>query len=308
MNSLYLDSSYPQPVDGGSGPSFDQIHEYVDYLPNTNLRIWYSSFNRFYSDHWHDAMEIIYCKSGYYVMAAEGKTWELHKGDLLLMPGGITHSLDLHEDCHGFVYLISLEFLEHMPSAAAILPFISHPVYFQKSSSAPYQTIAALLEQMKNEYFSGNDLRELMIYSHMLVLLTEISRSYLIKPQKLIHIKVDKQKEYQKKFNEILTYINEHFSEDLTLEIIAKQFGFSKYYFSRLFSHYSSYHFCDYLTNRRIKAAEVLLGKSTMSITEIANHVGFNSLSTFSRVFKHKNCNSPSDYRRLYDCNPSECR
>lgn len=301
MKSIYLDSRYPQPIDGGSGTTFDQNHELIDYLPNTSLRIWYSSYNQFYPSHWHEAMEIIYCESGYYVMCDEEKTWEIHPGDILFIPAGNTHSLNMHENCHGFVYFINLDILKHMPSASNILSFIAQPIFLTKSKLTLYKSVAALLEQMRDEYFSDNDLRELLVYSHMLVLLTQIGRSYLTKSRDLIHLRPDKQKEYMEKFNEVLNYINDNFMENITLELISKKFGFSKFHFSRLFSKYTTYTFSDYLTFRRIKSAEQLLLKSEMTVTEVSTYVGFNSLSTFSRCFKQKNHCSPSDYRCLHN-------
>lgn len=308
MKSIYLDSEYPQPIDGGSGTSFEKNHEFIDYLPNTNLRIWYSSKNAFYPTHWHEAMEIIFCQSGYYVLTSEEESWKIHMGDILLMPGGITHSLDLKGDCHGFVYLINLEVLEHMPSAAGILPLITHPIFLPKSDNALYQSTTVLLEQMRNEYFSDNNLREMLVYSHMLVLLAQIGRSHLTASQTLSQLGSDKKKEYIEKFNEILNYINSNYAEDITLDFISKKFGFSKYYFSRLFNQYTTYNFSDYLTYRRVRAAESLLLKSDLPITVISFYAGFNSISTFSRAFKEKNHCSPSDYRRLHDskhtCSP----
>lgn len=299
MKSLYLDSPYPQPIDGGVGPKSDGTHEFIDYLPNTYLRIWYSQFNQLYPEHWHNEIEMVYCNSGHYIMSTKESMWELHEGDIILLPGGIAHSLDMKEDCHGFVYLINLSLLEHIPSAALILPLISQPIFLKKGNNRLYHSVNTLLEQMRNEYFSDNDLREFTVYSHMLMLLTKIGRSHLSDSKKRLHLRSDKQKEYIDRFSEILKYINDNYSEDITLEQISKKFGFSKYHFSRLFSQYTTYNFCDYLTYRRLRNTELLLLDSDLSITEIAIHSGFNSPSSFNRAFKQKNLCTPSEYRKL---------
>ena len=58
-----------------------------------------------------------------------------------------------------------------------------------------------------------------------------------------------------------------------------------------------SYH--EYLTQKRIAHAEQLLIEPNLSITEVAMRSGFNSLSTFNRIFKAaKNC-TPSEYKNL---------
>lgn len=72
------------------------------------------------------------------------------------------------------------------------------------------------------------------------------------------------------KFNEVLDYIDSHYTEELTLDNIADFSGFSKYHFTRLFKQYTDSTFYDYLIYRRIKVAEELLANPELSITEIA--------------------------------------
>ena len=104
-------------------------------------------------------------------------------------------------------------------------------------------------------------------------------------------------KEYVTKFGNLLEYIDNHYTEDLTLEDMADIIGFSKYHFSRLFKQYTNFTFCDYLKNRRIQAAEMLLEQPEYSITEVALQAGFPSISTFNRIFKeYKNC-TPTEFR-----------
>lgn len=303
MDSIYLNSPYPQPVDGGEGPRSDGIHEYVDCLPNTNLRIWYSAKQEFYPTHWHSEMEIIYCCCGYYTAVVNENTFTIMEGDVLLIPGSVTHSLDLSKDCHGFVYFLSLDLLEHIPSASIVKPLITYPILYKKNKSLLYQTVTGLLDQMKNEYFSKNDLRELMVYSHVLRLFTEIARIHLTGSKEQSHLRPDKQKEYIERFSDVLNFINANYTEDITLSNISRQFGFSKYHFSRLFSQYTTYTFIDYLTYVRIRGSEKLLLESDLNITDLSTQVGFNSLSAFSRAFKQKNHCAPSEFRQLYSKN-----
>lgn len=114
---------------------------------------------------------------------------------------------------------------------------------------------------------------------------------------------VTSKKNICKKFNEVLDYIDSHYTEELTLDNIADFSGFSKYHFTRLFKQYTDSTFYDYLIYRRIKAAEELLANPELSITEIALQSGFSSISTFNRIFKQKKGCTPSEYRSLYSMN-----
>ncbi len=294
-------SPYPQPIKGYR--EYQLLHgtqEEIEYLSGTTIRIWYTHLRTSFPLHWHNAIEIIVGENEYYTIEAEGRKYHVEPNDILLIPGGITHTLTPAENCNGFVYLINLDFLGNIKSASQVMPLLSHPIFIQEAEKpALHMSISALLRQMRVDYFSDNDLRELLVYSNLLVMM-----------ERLIHDEFDnegpphthsyKRKEYNDRFTEIINYMNHHYTEDLTVDETAKRFGLSKYYFSRLFQQYTRYTFCDYLTFRRLKAAEQLMSDPSLSITDVAFRAGFSNLSTFSRIFrKLKNC-TPSEYRQVH--------
>lgn len=102
------------------------------------------------------------------------------------------------------------------------------------------------------------------------------------------------------KMNQACDYIAENCEQPLTLESLSNQFGFSIYYFSRIFKAATSYNFTEYLTLQRVKRAQANLAQSDMNITEIAFQSGFKSISSFNRAFRQcKGC-SPSEYRKYH--------
>ena len=100
------------------------------------------------------------------------------------------------------------------------------------------------------------------------------------------------------KFASLLSYMDEHYADDFTLDEAADFVGFSKYHFTRLFREYTGTTFLDYLTHKRVQAAQSLLA-SDLSVTEICFRTGFNNLTSFSRSFKKYTGMSPSDFRAL---------
>ena len=98
----------------------------------------------------------------------------------------------------------------------------------------------------------------------------------------------------------ICHYINEHFTENLTLEEVASLAGFSKYHFTRLFRQYADTSFYKYLNQRRIDHAKTLLLDPGLSVIEVALASGFSSLSAFLRMFKLLNHCTPTEYRSMY--------
>ena len=95
-------------------------------------------------------------------------------------------------------------------------------------------------------------------------------------------------------------FIEQHYSENLTVKSIAKHCSISETHLYRIFKKSNSISPNDYLLDVRISAARKLLCITDLSINEIAFTCGFNSQCYFSDCFKRKNSISPSSFRKLY--------
>lgn len=97
--------------------------------------------------------------------------------------------------------------------------------------------------------------------------------------------------------NRVRTYVDEHFSEDLSLSVIAEKFYISRSHVSRLFKQTFGENYQDYVLSVRMKAAAHLLTHSNARLYEISSAVGFEEPSYFSTVFKKTYGLSPRAYR-----------
>lgn len=96
----------------------------------------------------------------------------------------------------------------------------------------------------------------------------------------------------------ILSFIQTHYSEKITLNDISAQINLCSSECCRLFKKYTQQSLFDYLLYYRVEKSLPLLKENRLSITEIAGQTGFSSPGYFSRVFqKHMHC-SPSQYRK----------
>ncbi len=95
-----------------------------------------------------------------------------------------------------------------------------------------------------------------------------------------------------------ISLMHNDFNKELTLEKVARECGFSKFYFSRIFKKYTGKNFKIYLIELRINRAKELLMHSKLPISQICYQTGFNDLSYFSRVFKKIVGLSPSEFRQ----------
>lgn len=96
----------------------------------------------------------------------------------------------------------------------------------------------------------------------------------------------------------LLQYIDEHYSEPLSLGTLSKHFHFNPSYLSSYFSTHNAEGFSEYLNKIRIRRASELLCSSTLTISEISAQVGYGDHSYFTKVFKKQTGSSPSQYRR----------
>jgi AraC-like DNA-binding protein len=94
-------------------------------------------------------------------------------------------------------------------------------------------------------------------------------------------------------------YIDENYQEDINLEQISKKAYLSRFHFHRLFTHIYKKTPHQYITQTRMEAAKILLAKEGISITDVCNSIGFESLGSFSSLFRKHNGYSPQYYRNI---------
>ncbi len=95
-------------------------------------------------------------------------------------------------------------------------------------------------------------------------------------------------------------YINEHYAEPLTLEMMADLVGMSPSSFSRFFRQHTDRTFTGYLIDIRLGQAARELVDTSQNVSEICYQCGFNNLSNFNRIFKAKRGMSPREFRQIY--------
>ena len=92
-------------------------------------------------------------------------------------------------------------------------------------------------------------------------------------------------------------FIDTHFSENIDLDNISDEAYFSKFHFIRLFKTIYGKTPHQYLTTVRIENAKELL-QNEISVSDVCFAVGFDSISSFTALFKRYTKLSPSEYSR----------
>lgn len=93
-------------------------------------------------------------------------------------------------------------------------------------------------------------------------------------------------------------FIKEHYSENITLDSVAKNVFMNSFYFSTFFKKHTGKNFKEYLNEIRLENAERLLITSNMHLTEIAEKTGFKSLRSMNELFFKAHGETPGEYRK----------
>ncbi len=251
--------------------------------------------------HEHDFIEIVYVTDGEAEETVNGVTWCVHRGDLLFINYGSTHSFRSE---NGFSYInicfkpeVVGEDLITSENAFSLLHLTAFDEILQESGEEGMvsfrgeerQEIETLLSTMIREYNEKKHSWKTVVKSYMNVLIVRILRKL---------ISGDSTEESDDVWRALLDYIDSNLGEELTLSALAKKCFYNPSYFSRAFKKRFSMSLTEYLNRRRIDRAMLLCADPTLSDEEIAMRLGFSYKSSFYRVFARVTGVSFAEYKK----------
>ncbi len=275
------------------------IQETVNFKENTNIMLYNNDEAENYPKHWHAPLEIVMPTKGGYHAVCNNISYELREGDILIIHPGVIHSYEAPAVGKRFIFLADYSILRGIKELEATLSSIA-PAFLITPEGLPdaYKCIQKLIYAIADEYFANAYMSEASIYAKLLEIFICIGRE--CSPSGNFDTNTYKQKEYTEKFAFICEYINEHCTENISLDEIAQLAGFSKFHFSRLFKSYTNVSYYRYVNQKRIVLAESLLIDPELSVTEVALRSGYDSLSSFIRMFKIIKGVTPTEFKNMY--------
>lgn len=296
VNRNYLDF-YTANNDFTTRSVTDEIED-VAFREGSSVRIWYNEQTERFAPHWHNALEVIMPIENYYDVDVAGESFRVNPDEIFFIPPREIHELIAPPTGKRFIFLFDIEPIAKLTGFSGIAPLLAKPLHFSKENYPYiYDDIYQYMVQIRNEYFYRNEYAELSIMSILIQIFVKFGYNHINGLELFQNTRINKQKEYVQIFNEIMDYIDQNYTEDLTLEGVAEKSGYSKFHFSRIFKMYTNFTFYEYLTYKRISVAKSLLIEPDLTITEVALRSGFPSISTFNRIFKTEMQCTPSAYR-----------
>ena len=280
--------------------SLDGDLEYSQYVKGSPFRFWFNNQPTGFTDHWHTAMEIIFTLENTYTIEAHQQKYVMEPGDIAIIPSGTVHSISSPEKGCRFVFMFEPNLFSQLPGFNYVLSLIPQPVLINYDTNPQlYRAETALLWELVEHYWGNGLTKDLNIFSTMIRFFSTFGEHTANVIPPTIN-NSSKAGSLVSRLSMVLDYLDTHYSENITLEEAANIACFSKFYFTRLFKQYTNQTLYDYLSTKRIKAAEQMLIIPNLPITEISLKAGFSSLSSFNRTFKRLKGCSPSEYRSLY--------
>ena len=247
--------------------------------------------------HWHDEVEIIYVKKGTLRIFIEGNVYEGSAGEIYLVNPGELHYMEVDTVAADYYTLLfSVDFISSRGQDVLEMEIIE-PLREQKKQLkqdlnsihcaeriAPF--LCRLIE-LNEEKIGVYQLRTKGILIELISEFAEAECFY--------------EPDFRKKSNlqrDMISYIQEHFTEKLTLKMLSDEFHLSEKYISRYFKEQFSISFMQYVEHLRMERAKKLLRETERSITEIALASGYPSVNFFIRSFKEENEVTPLRYRK----------
>ena len=229
--------------------------------------------------HLHEYSELLYCCRGEGSVTANGQTILLKEKQLVWIPPNYIHSYDF-ENADVVCAVFSNDLIPLFFKAVADRYFCVAAI-----DAGEYSSVLEKFYHMKKE-----DYMTVSGYLNLIgALVIQKSRFEAVKPSDGIL--------YQK----VISYISKHYTENITLAHVAKNFGYNEKYLSHALHDLTGIHFRQLLTFYRLKHAKKLLEKiSRENMTAIAEESGFFSMNTFNRAFKEGTGMTPSEYRRKF--------
>ncbi|MBP3633736.1 MAG: AraC family transcriptional regulator [Oscillospiraceae bacterium] len=246
--------------------------------------------------HWHEALELGYVLEGSVKVSTAEGTEIFHAGEGFFVNSNVLTAMDSEDGCIMDSHLFHPIFLAgHFKSifeTKYMAPVLHNrsldllPIRGQTDTErqllSRLRELAALQSQPDGEFHTRNTLSLIWLCLLQVLSSTQLRRL----PAK-----------NQDRMLPMLTYIQEHFAEKITLEQIAAAACISTRECLRCFRSCIQQSPMEYLTQYRIEAASRLLEKTTLPVTEIAMETGWGSSAYFSKIFRKLRGMSPKEYR-----------
>ena len=269
------------------------------YKDNIPLSVYYcKNFN--FRAHWHTEFELAYVESGNIYICISNERQKLSKGDISICTGGKVHYYENADSSAIVILIFKPEFFGFPADFPGTHQLKSPFLKKEELNSANLNNIITILHSILEEKLAKRKQYNLFIKAKIIKLCALILR-YLqehnscMKNPEMNLSKIEN-------IAEILLYIENNFTEDISLQTLADKFNMDAYNLSKSFNSITGITLKNYINNLRISKADNLIQNTKKPLIDIAFECGFNNVRTFNRIYKAIKGYPPSTARKTNSC------
>ncbi len=248
--------------------------------------------------HAHNTLELFYLCNGERLYIINDKYYPIKKGDLVLIDSETIHRTapTTVPDYERILIQIPKHYLQNINciefSPLKCFQYDSPVVILPKKEQTIIET---MLYNIIDEASTQEEGYKASIQMYILQILIRSNRytnhSSSARPER--------KNQFHKYISQVVMYINKHYMEPITIDMLADKFYISNSHLARTFKKVTGYSIIQYLNITRIRTAKMLLRQTNLSIMDISEKVGYNNVTHFGRIFKNATGYTPTEYRKI---------
>ena len=255
--------------------------------------------------HWHEEIEVIIVLDGSCDYRINLDSFVINKGDILIIDSQSLHSLTSipNQNMTWASFVFNINMLKSSNTDGVLVKYIAPLLNHQhqlpiiiKDNIDCYSKIFDVIENIIYCYYEKDIAYELELKSLLFKFFSLLYKNDLIeKHQDKNSLTINT----TDKIKLILNYINDHYSEDISINTLAELCEYSEYHFMRFFKKHIGLTCIQYINNLRLEKSSILLTSTNNAIMDISLEVGFDNLSYFNKLFKRKYNLTPKEFRTI---------
>ena len=241
--------------------------------------------------HWHEEIEVIIVLDGSCDYRINLDSFVINKGDILIIDSQSLHSLTYipSKNMTWASFVFNINMLKSSNTDGALLKYIAPLLNHEHQ-------LPIILKDNIDCYSKIDTAYELELKSLIFKFFSLLYKNDLIKKhQSKNNLTINT----TDKIKLVLNYINDHYSEDISINTLAELCEYSEYHFMRFFKKHIGLTCVQYINNLRLEKSSILLTSTNNAIMDVSLEVGFDNLSYFNKLFKRKYNLTPKEFRTI---------
>ncbi|WP_199615887.1 AraC family transcriptional regulator [Paenibacillus alkalitolerans] len=222
----------------------------------------------------HDLTFILEGKSNYFV---NGEKFTVEAGDMIYIPEGSVRQAHTFKECPMHCY--AFNFYWTAPDNSTCLPFET------VTKNHITNELMGYIKEFKHVWMSKQPCYKMQARGlFQLIIHRLLNISYRQASSTLMDARI----------NKVMSYIIDHYSEDIDIADLAELVNLHPVYLGKLFKEINNCTYKEFLNLIRVNNAEMMLSAGDFTVSEVAERCGFHDISYFSNVFKRMKGYPPS--------------